>query len=49
MEFVSKFFYIVCETVGSTTPGFSEFGNSKQSITSGIGHDMEDTELLTPI
>jgi hypothetical protein len=48
MEFVSKLFYIICDRVGSATPGFSELSKSKQSITSEID-DMEETALLTPL
>jgi hypothetical protein len=49
MEFVSKLFDIIYETVGSATPEFSELSKSKQSITSEIGNDMEETDILTPL
>lgn len=49
MEFVSKLFDIIYETVGAATPGFSELSKSKQSITSETEHDMEEAEMLTPL
>jgi hypothetical protein len=48
MEFASKLFDMIRMMVGSRTAAFSEFSKSKQSISSDIGSDIEETETLTP-
>jgi hypothetical protein len=48
MEFSSKLFDMIYEMVCSRAPAFSELSKSKQSISSDIGSDNEETETLTP-
>jgi len=48
MEFASKFFDMIHEVVDSRPPAFSELNKSKQSISSDIGSDIEETEISTP-
>jgi len=48
MEFASKLFNMIHEMVDSRTPAFSELSKSKQSISSDIGSDIEETEISTP-
>jgi len=48
MEFASKLFDMIHEMVDSRPPAFSELSKSKQSISSDIGSDIEETETSTP-
>jgi len=48
MEFASKLFDMIYEMVDSRPPAFSELSKSKQSISSDIGSDNEETEISTP-
>ena len=48
MEFASKLLDVIHEMVGSRPPAFSERSKSKQSISSDIGSDIEETEISTP-
>jgi len=48
MEFASKLFDMIHEMVDSRPPKFSELNKSKQSISSDIGSDIEETQTSTP-
>jgi len=48
MEFASKLYDMIHEMVNSRPPTFSGLSKSKQSISSEIGSDNEETETSTP-
>lgn len=48
MEFASKLFDMIYEMAGSRATAFSEMSMSKQSVSSDVGSDIEETETLTP-